>query len=176
MKGLTLLNIKSCYKSMVVKIGITSQEQTNRSMKWKREPRNKPRCPCICKIAAFHWGVGGSPTYGHGTTGYWHGKKVKSVSCLTPCMEKSSWNKDLNTKKPNYRPLRRKYRRENIFMTLGLGRLSYRRLKSTDNKQKYQDKITLQICLPKDTFPLKFCNCTVGFIILLCLLLKIILF
>ena len=61
-------------------------------------------------------------------------------------------------------------------MTLGLGRLSYRRLKSTDNKQKYQDKITLQICLPKDTFPLKFCNCTVGFIILLCLLLKIILF
>ena len=92
---------------------------------------------------------------------------MKSVSCLTPCMEKSSWNKDLNTKKPNYRSLRRKYRRENIFMTLGLGRLSYRRLKSTDNKQKYQDKITLQICLPKDTFPLKFCNCTVGFIILL---------
>ena len=116
----------------------------------EREPRNKPRCPCICKIAAFHWGVGGSPTYGPGTTGYWHGKKVKSVSCLTPCMEKSSWNKDLNTKKPNYRSLRRKYRRENIFMTLGLGRLSYRRLQSTDNKQKDQDKkITLQNCLPK---------------------------
>lgn len=36
MKGLILLNIKSCYKGMVIKIGVTSQEQTNRSMELKR--------------------------------------------------------------------------------------------------------------------------------------------
>lgn len=139
MKGLTLLNIKSCYKTMDIKIGITSQEQTDQ---WhgKESQEINPGVHEYVRQLHFIGGWGEVQHNRHGTSGYWQEKKVKSVSCFTPCMKINSWNKEINTKKLNYRPLRRKYRRENIFMTLGLGRLSFRRLQSTDNKQKYQDK------------------------------------
>ena len=75
-------------------------------------------------------------------------KEIRS-SLLTTQRNQSQTNKNSKYLKSKLQNFTQKMQ-ESIFMTLGLGRLSYRRLQSTDNKQKDQDKkITLQNCLPK---------------------------